>query len=598
MNNTPRLPATNPMMPNPPQQLPPHSELSSSANPYALPAIPRFVLHTSGVSSTPDREPRGSTTLPLNLVALIVSYLDEIADIARVCRTSRLLYYMTLPQLYQKVSLRSYAEIRYLNGRPEGFGSGSPFMMGLNGLVTKQHAALVEELRLWGAWKELGQEDFAKGRVPENSMMLNILLRSATDKMAKLRSFSWELSCKPLKTLYQGLAAHATLTTLTIRFPSSRTPRPAVLIPPVLNLRTFKALDIDPLCYPDDISLLLLGSKGLRDLRLHFSPRMRREAESSVSLESYFSRCMAASYKIPLTHFAMQNFYGNNTNYHALFEEGTCKSVTFLDDFGGIFGSAETVFYDDQWKNIATDHERTAWRSSRSNELAPQHVQLIRHNKNLERLYFVSCRRPGPYTSSNAGGSVGVTPDSAASAPPITPSPDSTSTNSSTSADTTSLGLSYLSAIQTSQGANLSHLLFSDLWALEKAQIRGFAASCPNLVQWGFATRLGLADVLDVVVGALPRLKVLRVLEPVGGWEIWEGVDERTVAGALGGVGGVAVCGLRWLGVGERCFAVCQGIGSRGWSAREVGREVVREIEVWGLDCMDIMEESGAGIWG
>jgi len=142
--------------------------------------IPHYLSYTSPVSTARIGGGSRATTLPLNLVALIVSYLDDISDIARVTRTSRLLYYMTLPQLYQRVSLHSYNKLRYVNGRLEGFGSGSPFMMALNGLVTKGHAALVQEFRLWGQWNEVGVEDFAKGRVPDNSMMLNILTRAVS----------------------------------------------------------------------------------------------------------------------------------------------------------------------------------------------------------------------------------------------------------------------------------------------------------------------------------------------------------------------------------------------------------------------------------
>lgn len=120
---------------------------------HAFNEIPPYITYTSPASSTiptnNDGGQRPATTLPLNLVAHIVSYLEDIGDIARVTRTSRLLYYMTLPQLYQRVSLHSYGEMRYVNGRPEGFGSGSPFMMALNGLCTKGHAALVEEFRVW-----------------------------------------------------------------------------------------------------------------------------------------------------------------------------------------------------------------------------------------------------------------------------------------------------------------------------------------------------------------------------------------------------------------------------------------------------------------
>lgn len=119
------------------------------------------------------------------------SQIDDIGDLARVVRTSRLLYYMTLPRLYERVELRSYSELRYKdNGRPEGYGSGSPFAMGLNGLVTKNVAQYVRSWRLLGDWRESDLEDFSKGRVPDNSMMLNIAVRAAMERMERLQHFA------------------------------------------------------------------------------------------------------------------------------------------------------------------------------------------------------------------------------------------------------------------------------------------------------------------------------------------------------------------------------------------------------------------------
>lgn len=275
--------------------------------------IPRYVQYTSPVSTSPLAPNGTGAALPLNIVALIVSFLEEPADLANVTRTCRLLHYMTINSLYSKVSLRSYPEVRYVNGRPEGFGSGSPFLMALNGLVSSNHAAMVKELRLWGELREPGMEEFAKGRVPDNYVMLNTIVRAALARMSQIETLIWQLDFKPLKTLYQGLQLSSTLTSLTLKFPSTRDPRPSVIIPPIANLRKLKASDIDPLCYPDDISMLLLGSKKLEDLRMHFSPRMRREAECSLQLDTYFGRCLRADYQIPLKHLAIQNFFGPNT---------------------------------------------------------------------------------------------------------------------------------------------------------------------------------------------------------------------------------------------------------------------------------------------
>jgi hypothetical protein len=98
---------------------------------------------------------------------------------------------MTLPRLYEKVTLISYTEVRYVHGRPEGFGSGSPFAMGLNTLVSRNFTDYVQEFKVKGEWREHDVEDYSKGRVPDNSMMLQVAMRAALDKMKNLRTFAY-----------------------------------------------------------------------------------------------------------------------------------------------------------------------------------------------------------------------------------------------------------------------------------------------------------------------------------------------------------------------------------------------------------------------
>ena len=544
--------------------------------------IPRFVTYTSPVSLTPakDGSTARATTLPLNLIALIVSHLDDLGDISRVTRTCRLLYYMTLPQLYTKVSLHSYPDIRLKNGRPEGFGGGSPFTMALNGLLTKSYAAMVEELRVWGQWKELGIDDFSKGRVPDSTMMLNILLRAATDRMVKLKSFGWELDCKPLKTLYQGLGSHSTLTSLTIKFPNSRSPRPSVIIPPMANLRAFRAMDIDPLCYPDDISVLLLNSKKLEDVRLHFSPRMRREAESSLSLDAYFGRCLRADYKLRLKHFAMQNFYGPNTQGVAhIIDHDICKSITFLDMFGGARGNSANVFLDDTWRNIPNDF-KTDFRATRCNEPAPQHVNLITHATGLERLYFVGSK----------SGKTGGTPDAANG--PVTPE------ESTPDLDSTALGKQYIYAITRHHGSSFKHLLLSDQWSLSQEELGEIVRYCPNLEQLGLCVNsISTLATVRLLLPFLPKLKALRMLSNEPLHQQCQTVNPDKRLEEMGEfLGKMEMSKIRWFGIGDSVFE----IGKRfevelGGGRREARRECrdatweeVQHVEIWGLDCLDL----------
>lgn len=123
---------------------------------------------------------------------LFLGQLDEPADLARACRTCRILHYMCLPQLYSRVSLHSYDHIRFIRAdkRPEGWGGASPFSMGLNALVTRNVACYVKTFKVWGKWKDIDLEECSKvGRVPDASMMLNLLVRTAIDKMPVLESF-------------------------------------------------------------------------------------------------------------------------------------------------------------------------------------------------------------------------------------------------------------------------------------------------------------------------------------------------------------------------------------------------------------------------
>ena len=91
---------------------------------------------------------------------------------------------MTLPRLYEHVTLRSHAEIRYVDGRQ------SPFSSGLNTLVSRNFGDYVQLLRVVGEWREHDVDDYKQGRVPDNSMVLQIALRAALDKMKNLTAFA------------------------------------------------------------------------------------------------------------------------------------------------------------------------------------------------------------------------------------------------------------------------------------------------------------------------------------------------------------------------------------------------------------------------
>ena len=106
---------------------------------------------------------------------------------------------MTVPQLYKNIILTSYPDIRFNDEDvPEGFGSASPFTMGLNALVTRKLSNLVQTLDLRGQWPENDLEDYARvGRVPDSSMMLNIVVHAALDRCTSLEKFKYVIWRRP-----------------------------------------------------------------------------------------------------------------------------------------------------------------------------------------------------------------------------------------------------------------------------------------------------------------------------------------------------------------------------------------------------------------
>ena len=99
---------------------------------------------------------------------------------------------MTLPQLYANVSLRSYDHICYTDGKAHGCGGPSPFFMALNAIITRNVAGWVKKFKVYGEWRDNDLEECARvGRVPDNNMMLNTLVRAAIDRMPALESFTY-----------------------------------------------------------------------------------------------------------------------------------------------------------------------------------------------------------------------------------------------------------------------------------------------------------------------------------------------------------------------------------------------------------------------
>ncbi|EEH34505.2 hypothetical protein PAAG_05554 [Paracoccidioides lutzii Pb01] len=471
-------------------------------------------------------------SLPLNLIAAIVAHLDNVADLARLCRTCRVLNYMTLPLLYKDLSLTSYDKIRYRDEIAEGCGSASPFSMALNAVVTRNVGGLVRSLTLRGHWREDELEEHARvGRVPDSSMMLNIVVRAAVDKMSALESVSWQLNTKMLETVYQGLAQLPNLTSLTVRFPSSRHPRPTAVIPPMPHLRCLKITDIDPLCYPDDISTLLYESKKLRELGLHWSYRMREEQEASVSLSDYFRKCLAAKSPLTIKKISFQNLYAFHREevMHAL-DHSVLEDLTLFNAPKGADDNVSFVEY--SWP---LPKYELKIKSLRSDRLDTRSCEFLAKVTEVERLYLVNgFRNAGDYINS---------PRNLYSHSSTSPTPSSSDVSSTKRSGNASAYCGYpasrahtvnftsqshqsmsnfqpyvrdlfVQTITSTQGPRLRHLLLPSRWPLPPALIGRLVRSCPNLEQLALATDLSSMESVSLLLPFLLKLVALRLLIP------------------------------------------------------------------------------------
>ncbi|KAF2014883.1 hypothetical protein BU24DRAFT_349084 [Aaosphaeria arxii CBS 175.79] len=451
--------------------------------------------------------------LPLHLIALILSHLDDAADLARVTRTSRVFYYMTLPRLYEHVTLRSYSELRYVNGRPEGYGNGSPFAMGLNTLVSRNFTDYVQTFRVVGEWREHDVDDYSKGRVPDNSMMLQLALRAALDKMKNLRSFAWELNTKPLQTVYQSIMSKPSITSLTLRFPTKRIPRPTTLIPPLPNLITLVVYDIDPLCSPDDISLLLVRATKLENLKMHWSPRMRESGEESVNLINYFGRCIAAKQNLPVKRMALYNMYARHSggDFDHATDPAALEEVTMINCMGS--SDPMTVFLDDTWRLNGPNEVPPNLKMMKGDFVDSQHVAMLGKFHGLRALYLISKRK------SSKPSSIAPTPTT-----PSMTSPGTSATSTPiTEHQCKSLAGDYLAVIQ-SNHRNIRHLLLPDNWQLSEDTLFKLCQNCPDLEQLAFSCGVPPLESLRQIIGLCKNLTALRLLVRPGS-ELAEKLD-------------------------------------------------------------------------
>lgn len=304
-----------------------------------------------------------------------------------------------------------------------------------------------------------------------------------------------------LPTVWQGLVLKLSLTHITIKFPSSRNPRPIALVPPIPNLRSLKLYDIDPLCYADDLSLFFLGAKKLEELKLVWSPRMREMREPSISLNTLFGKLLNTDQRLSLKRFSLKNLYTLNDEHSCtkLFIGSAVEEATIINSVAGSGDDAGTAFLDRHWR--VQDHPvMSNLRMLRIDRVSKQQLQYLSSIKGLERLYLVGSQRAA---SNGRRVDSTVFPNS-----PV-------STSNSPRSDTVTVGLKdeYLDVITKNHGKTLRHLLLMPHWRLSSDDIARLVRHCPNLEQLGIGVEFGDFRNLQLLLPFLSKLTAIRILD-------------------------------------------------------------------------------------
>lgn len=408
----------------------------------------------------------------------------------------------------------------------------------------------------------------------------------------------WGLDTKMLPTVWQCLPLKTTLKRLTIKFPSTRDPRPITLAPAIPSLESLNIHDIDPLCYADDISTLLYGSKKITDLTLHWSPRMRDACEPSIHPAAYFGKMTSHKYKMPLRALAMGNFFVSSMDVDEPFFDGEkIEEVTALNCKGSIGSSGSAFFVEhDEYQRMNVKCVMPGIKMIRIDKISKLYCDQMYAFNGMERIYLVN---PQTRAKSYINGSQ-------KRLTPISQSPGST-TSSPGICDTnafTALKDAYLDAITTAHGATVRHLLLLPQWRLNSDDIARLVRLCPNLEQLAFGFEADSVDHLRLLLPFLSKLTAVRFLsnpddstftERMRRWD--DEVDPTTRLERA--VNKTEYANLRYAGLGGDDLIFSLGPRySLGWDGEgqeifrrditKIPRSAVSDIAIWKMDSSEL----------
>ena len=317
---------------------------------------------------------------------------------------------------------------------------------------------------------------------------------------------------------------------------------------------------------------------------------MRDIGEESVNMMTYFGRCLTARHTIQLKRLALFNLYTRNSgDFDSCVGHEGLREVTLINCVGS--GDPMTVFLDETWRMNQPSNIPKKLKMMRSDMLDRSHVSMLTRFEGLERIYLVNTKR----NSRSKSNSVVATP--------ATPSPSSSSSSTNClQQEAVSLASDYLAAIQ-SHHRTMRHLLLSDQWILNCDVVLQLLQNCPKLEQLGVAIGVPeLSSIRDIIPFA-PHLFALRILVRPSSelWEKIESMDDEMHAFVISQeLWKPEYKNLKWLGMADLVFELgtVVSMGKKRVKpdgeprlmriVKQVPREMVKDIEIWSMDSLDM----------
>jgi hypothetical protein len=288
------------------------------------------------------------------------------------------------------------------------------------------------------------------------------------------------------------------------------------------HLHCLKVTDIDPLCYPDDISTLLAKSPHLKDLCMHWSPRMRETQEPSVTFHDYFRHSIKERTPLKLRKVAFYNMYARNSNeWKEAIDESEVEEMIHLSNFDGQDQSRILTFLDKTWSGVRPQvANEPMLKSIRHDLISKDACEFLCSFRGLEKWYCVNfthatgyrqnMRLPRPSSHQVTNGTSTISTVNAASGASFTPS--SPRTPAAVLNPLLQLRDSYFHTILTNHGATLRHLVLPSRWPLSTKALARLVQACPNLEQLSMAPEVSTLEVCGLLLPFLSKLKAMRLL--------------------------------------------------------------------------------------